>query len=109
MQAKRNLVLAQRLVADLIGQRLSLGTVLRLALDGCLAQTRALGLHASVRNHRELSRQEEVATVAVRHLFDVAGLADTLYILGQHHPHCPSPPLPMKMDLRNRPGAESAT
>src|SRR6266581_7333839 len=109
MQAKRNLVLAQRLVADLIGQRLCLGAVLRLALDGRLAQTRALGLHASVRDHRELSRQEEVATVAVSDLLDVAGLADTLYILGQHHPHCPSPPLPLNMDPRNRPCAEGAT
>src|SRR2546421_11709811 len=93
-----------RLVADLVRQRLSLRPVLRLASAHSRAQTLGLGFDTPKRRHRQLARKQEVATIAVGDLLDVTGLADVVDVLGQHHAHVPSPPPPMDMNrLQLRP------
>src|SRR5215469_4059561 len=73
------------LVVDDLRQLLGLVALLGLAPGDRLAQPLRLRLNAARGDDGQLAGDQEVAPVAVGHLLDVAGLADVLDVLDQHH------------------------
>src|SRR5438270_1802820 len=80
------------LVADLIGDSLGVGAVLRLAFDRCIAQPLGLGLGSLSSGDGQLAPKQEVAAVSVGDLLDIAGAPDILNVLRQQDPQFTRPP-----------------